>query len=122
MAEIYNTYDEHEKNIGQVCVADDVVAVIAGLAATEVEGVKAMAGNITNDLVSKLGMKMLSKGVKVLVNQETVKVKLAIIIKYNYGIPEVSAKVQEHVKTQIENMTGLNVISIDVQIAGVEVA
>lgn len=77
-----NSYTIHENvNIGEVRVADEVVAIIAGLAATEVEGVESMAGNITNELVSKLGMKNLSKGVKINVGEESVAVDLALNIK-----------------------------------------
>ena len=76
-----NTYTIHEsKDIGEVRVADEVVAIIAGLAATEVEGVESMAGNITNELVSKLGMKNLSKGVKVHVGENDVTVILHLIL------------------------------------------
>ena len=83
-----NTYTirENVSNIGEVRVADEVVAIIAGLAATEIEGVKSMAGNITNELVSKLGMKNLSKGVKVNVSEENVSVDLALNIRYGYEI------------------------------------
>ena len=103
-----NTYTIHEsKDIGEVRVADEVVAIIAGLAATEVEGVESMAGNITNELVSKLGMKNLSKGVKVHVGENDVTVNLALNIKYGCEIPKVSAAVQDRVKTAIETMTGL---------------
>ena len=78
-----NNYTIHEKvNIGEVRVADEVVAIIAGLAATEIEGVSSMAGNITNELVSKLGMKNLSKGVKVTVNETSVAVDLALNLEY----------------------------------------
>ena len=98
-----------EDNLGEVHVADEVVAIIAGLAATEVEGVASMAGNITNELVSKLGMKNLSKGVKVEVAEKTVSVEVALNISYGYSIPEVSEKVQEKVKSAIETMTGLSV-------------
>ena len=66
------TYSIHENvNIGEVKVADEVVAIIAGLAATEVEGVDSLGGNITNEIVSKLGMKNLSKGVKVTVEESS---------------------------------------------------
>ena len=117
-----NNYTIHEKvNIGEVRVADEVVAIIAGLAATEIEGVSSMAGNITNELVSKLGMKNLSKGVKVTVNETSVAVDLALNLKYGYGIPEVSSKVQEKVKTAIETMTGLEVSLVNVRIAGVNI-
>lgn len=109
-----------EDNLGEVHVADEVVAIIAGLAATEVEGVASMAGNITNELVSKLGMKNLSKGVKVEVAEETVSVELALNISYGYSIPEVSEKVQEKVKSAIETMTGLSVAIVNVRIATVD--
>ncbi|MBE5927571.1 MAG: Asp23/Gls24 family envelope stress response protein [Lachnospiraceae bacterium] len=108
-------------NIGTVQIADDVVAIIAGLAATEVEGVKAMAGNITNELVAKLGMKNLSKGVEVEVADNKVEVSLSLILSYGYKIPDVSSKVQDKVKTAIENMTGLNVAAVNVRIANVDI-
>ena len=108
-----NNYSIRENvNIGEVRVADEVVAIIAGLAATEVEGVESMAGNITNELVAKLGMKNLSKGVKVTVEDKTVTVDLALNIRFGYEIPKVSKKVQEKVKSAIETMTGLDVIKI----------
>lgn len=117
-----NSYSIHENvNIGEVRVADEVVAIIAGLAATEIEGVEAMAGNITNELVSKLGMKNLSKGVKVSVEEKTVTVDLALNIKYGYEIPAVSKKVQERVKSAIETMTGLEVVAVNIKIAGVNI-
>lgn len=111
---------QNDTNMGEVKIADDVVAVIAALAATEVEGVASMAGNITNELVSKLGMKNLSKGVKVDVLEGVVTVSLALNLKYNYSIMDVSAKVQERVKAAIENMTGLEVADINIRVAGVE--
>ena len=109
-----------EDNLGEVHVADEVVAIIAGLAPTEVEGVASMAGNITNELVSKLGMKNLSKGVKVEVAEKTVSVEVALNISYGYSIPEVSEKVQEKVKSAIETMTGLSVAIVNVRIATVD--
>ena len=109
-----------EDNLGEVHVADEVVAIIAGLAATEVEGVASMAGNITNELASKLGMKNLSKGVKVEVAEKTVSVEVALNISYGYSIPEVSEKVQEKVKSAIETMTGLSVAIVNVRIATVD--
>ncbi len=113
-------YQIHEAgNIGEVQIADEVVAIIAGLAATEVEGVSKMAGNITNELVSKLGMKNLSKGVKVAVTQESVSVDLALELEFGYSIPAVSASVQERVKSAIETMTGLTVDEVNIRIAGV---
>ena len=104
---------------GDVQIADEVVAIIAGLAATEVEGVAKMSGNIPNELVSKLGMKNLSKGVKVEVVPPSVRVQLTLILKYGYSIPEVSKTVQDKVRSAIETMTRLNVSEVNVRIAGV---
>ena len=118
--ETRNTHKVYENDtIGEVRIADEVVAIIAGLAATEVDGVDSMAGNITNELVGKLGMKILSKGVKVDVTEEHVSVDLSLNIKYGYNIPEVSERVQERVKSAIENMTGLTVLDVNIRIAGV---
>ena len=105
--------------LGEVQIADEVVATIAGLAATEVEGVASMAGNITNELIGKLGVKNLSKGVKVLVTDRNVDVDLALNIDYGYSIMKVSEKVQDRVKTAIENMTGLEVSMVNISIVNV---
>lgn len=115
---IYTIQDD--SSMGEVKIADEVVAIIAALAATEVEGVASMAGNITNELISRLGMKNLSKGVKVDVLEDVVTVSLALNMKYNYSIMDVSAKVQEKVKSAVENMTGLEVADVNVKVAGVE--
>ena len=109
MADNRKTFKIKSDQVGDVRIADEVVAIIAGLATTEVEGVSSMAGNITNEIVSKLGMKNLSKGILVEVMENEVKVDVAINIAYGYSIPDVSAKVQDKVKSAIENMTGLTV-------------
>lgn len=115
-----NTYVlQEDESIGTVKIADDVVAMIAGLAATEVEGVSAMAGNISNELMSKVGMKKLTKGVKVDVLEKHVTVDLAVMMEYGYNIPATCQKVQSKVKTAIENMTGLQVTDVNIRIAGV---
>ena len=111
---------QNDNSMGEVQIADEVVAIIAALAATEVDGVASMAGNITNELVSRLGMKNLSLGVKVDVLEGVVTVSLALNLKYNYSIMDVTAKVQDRVKTAIENMTGLEVADINIRVAGVE--
>lgn len=115
---IYTIQNDASK--GEIKIADEVVAIIAALAATEVEGVASMAGNITNELIGKLGMKNLSKGVKVDVLEGIVTVSLALNLKYNYSIVEVSARVQEKVKNAVENMTGLEVADVNIKVAGVE--
>lgn len=116
-----NTYSiQSDASLGEVKIADEVVAIIAALAATEVDGVASMAGNITNELISRLGMKNLSKGVKVDVLEGVVTVTLSLNLKYNYSIMEVSEKVQQKVKNAVENMTGLEVADVNIKVAGVE--
>lgn len=111
-----------KEKLGEVKIADEVVAMIAGLAATEVEGVDSMAGNITNELVGKLGMKKLNRGVKISVDDDHVSVELSLNMKYGYSIPDVSEKVQERVRTAIETMTGLTVLEVNIKIAGVSMS
>jgi uncharacterized alkaline shock family protein YloU len=110
------------EDIGQVQIADEVIAVIAGLASTEVDGVIQMSGNITNEIVSMLGMKNLSRGVKVDINGQEVEVKLSLILRYGISIPETSREVQEKVKNAIETMTGLTVTNVHIRIAGIQTA
>ena len=107
------------EDIGQVQIADEVIAVIAGLAATKVEGVIKMSGNITNEIVSKLGMKNLSRGVKVEIIDNLVDVSLSLILRYGVSIPKTSKEVQEKVKSAIETMTGMTVSEVDIRIAGI---
>ena len=109
-----------EENLGEVRIADEVVAIIAGLASMEVEGVSSMAENATRELIAKLGMKSLSKGVKVDVLEGVVTVSLALNLKYGRNIKETTMKVQEKVKAAIENMTGLTVADINIRVAGVD--
>ena len=109
-----------DSQLGEVQIADEVVATIAGLAATEVEGVASMAGNITNELIGKLGVKNLSKGVRVTILEGVVTVDLSLNIEYGRNILETSKKVQEKVKSAIENMTGLEVADVNIHIASVD--
>ena len=113
-------YITKKKELGEVKIASDVVAAIAALAATEIDGVYSMAGNITNELIGKLGMKNLSKGVRILMEGGIVRVDMMVVVNYGYSIPEVSGQVQERVSQQIENMTGLSVSEVNVRIAGVK--
>ena len=115
-----NTYVlQEDENLGSVQIADEVVAMIASLAATEVDGVSAMGGNITNELMSRVGVKNLTRGVKVEVIGSSVKVELVVLLEYGYNIPATTQKVQERVKIAIENMTGLAVTDVNIRIAWV---
>ena len=108
-------------NLGSIIIMDEVIAIITGLAAMEVEGVASMAGNATRELIGKLGIKSLSKGVAVDMKEQIVAVTASVNLKYGYNIKAVSAKVQEKVKVAIENMTGLTVEDVNIRVAGIEV-
>lgn len=112
-----NDNKEHEDSIK---IADDVIKCIAALAATDIDGVAGMAGNATNELVSMLGGKTLDKGVKMSVDGDEVKLSISVIVKYGCNIPAVSGRIQDRIRNTIENMTGLTVSEINVNIAGVD--
>lgn len=107
-------------DIGTIKIADEVVGIIAGLAATEVEGVAGMSGGIAGGIADMLGRKNLSKGVKVEVGEKEAAVDLYVIMDYGVSIPDVAWKVQENVKKAIEGMTGLKVVEINVHVQGIK--
>lgn len=106
---------------GNVKISNDVVAIIAGVAATEVDGVAGMSVGITGGITEILGMKNLSKGVKVEVGDKEAAIDLFIIVEYGSKIAELGEKVQKNVKETVETMTGLNVIEVNVNIQGVNI-
>lgn len=110
---------EHDIDLGTVKIADDVVAMIAGYAAQEVDGVAEMASSSTTRFFGKTGVKRPTQGVKVEVADGQVRADLAVIMDYGYNIPTTSSKVQARVKQAIENMTGLSVADVNVRIAGI---
>lgn len=119
MTEMTNDSMEKRTGIGEVQIANEVVASIAGISASEVEGVDSMAGGLAGELAGKFGAKNLSKGVKVEVADDTAMVELAINMKYGYSIPKTCKQVQEKVMQAINSMTGLTVKQVNVRIAGV---
>ncbi len=110
-----------KSEIGDIKVSAEVVMAIAAVAALEVKGVYSMQGTATNEIVTMLGIKNLSKGVRIEITDHSAKVTLAIILDYGFSIPKVSAQVQEKVKSAIETMTGLEVNTVNVRIAGVNI-
>lgn len=120
--DMYEVSEEESEKIGSVKIADDVVAMIAALAATEVEGVAALSGNMTNELLSRVGVKNAARGTRVEVIQKKVKVDLAIMIEYGFNIPATCQRVQTKVKNAVENMTGLEVTDVNIRIAGINVS
>ena len=120
MAEKRTVYKIQEiGDIGEAHISVEVFSMIVALAATEVEGVASLAGNITNELVSRLGMKGLQKGVKVEIRDHVVKVDLELNLKYDQNILETSKAVQERVKNAVENMTGFSVSEVNVRVANI---
>lgn len=108
---------------GEVKITEDVLAVIAGLAATETEGVESLAGNLTSDVIAKSNGNKLAKGIKIATNEEgKMQVRVAVNLMYGYEIPKVCEQIQDKIKTTVENMTGLDVVSVDIRIATVIVS
>ncbi|HHY91729.1 MAG TPA: Asp23/Gls24 family envelope stress response protein [Firmicutes bacterium] len=111
-----------ENDIGSVKIADEVVAIIAGLAATEVPGVAGMSGGLAGGIAEMLGRKNLTRGVKVEVGERQAAVDLFLIVEFGVKIPEVAWRVQENVKKAIESMTGLDVVEVNIHVQGVKIA
>ncbi len=114
-------YNKDGNKIGRIRMADDVVTSIAGIAATEVKGVSKLTGNISKELIGKLGKKNLANGVKIEIENGGVNVDLSIEIDYGNNIKKVTEEVQTKVKQSIENMTGLNVNVVNVVVSGIKV-
>ena len=106
-------------SLGAIRIADEVVSIIAGLAATEVDGVAGMSGGLVGGIAEMLGRKNFAKGVKVEVGEKEAAVDLYIIVKYGVRIPDVALAVQENVKQAIETMTGLSVVEVNINVQGV---
>lgn len=112
--------DNNVENIGKISIADDVVATIAGIAATEVTGVSKLAGNISKELIAKLGKKNLANGVTIEIVDSLVYVDINLELEYGNSIKKVSEEVQVKVKQSIENMTGLKVAVVNVIVTGIK--
>ncbi|MFW5981098.1 MAG: Asp23/Gls24 family envelope stress response protein [bacterium] len=105
-----------EQNMGTIKIANEVVAIIASLAASEIEGVAGMSGGVGSGIAEMLGHK---KGVKVETGDNQCTVDLSVIIDYGTSIPEVAENIQANVKQAIESMTGLNAVEINIHVHGV---
>ncbi|ADI01208.1 protein of unknown function DUF322 [Syntrophothermus lipocalidus DSM 12680] len=110
---------ETATELGSIRIADEVVSIIAGLAASEVEGVAAMSGGWGTGIVEMLGKKNLGKGVKVEVGEKETAIDIYLVIEFGFPIPRVAQKVQDQVKSAVENMTGLKVTAVNVHVVGV---
>lgn len=116
-----NNYNMKQEKNGSITFANDVIATIAGLAATEIEGIAGMSGGIIGGIAEMLGRKNLTKGVKVEIAQDKVKIDLFVVVDYGVEIHKVCAAVQKDVRKAIETMTGLGISEINVNVQGVRI-
>lgn len=117
-----NSIDENNENdINGVKIANEVVAIIAGVATSEVVGVAGMSGGIVGGISEMLGKKNFSKGIKVDVEENDAIIEIYIIVDYGVRIPDVAWNLQKKVKTAVEEMTGLNVLKVNIHVQGVKV-
>ncbi|MCR4752588.1 MAG: Asp23/Gls24 family envelope stress response protein [Eubacterium sp.] len=113
----YTIFDE--QTVGTVQITDDVIATIAAIAATDVEGVASVGGGITREKAAKIGGRAIAKAVKVEILDNILKVRIIITVTYGSSIPETTRKVQKKVKSTLETMTGLTVEEVRVSVADV---
>ncbi|MFY9177382.1 MAG: Asp23/Gls24 family envelope stress response protein [Caldicoprobacterales bacterium] len=109
----------HNNEYGKTIIANEVVAVIAGLAASEIPGVASMSSGFVDDITSTLGMKSSKRGVKVELTDDIAKIGISIIVEYGVKIPEVAANIRSSVIEAVENMTGLTVEEVNIYVQGV---
>ncbi len=116
-----NMVNEEVKKSGSINISNDVVSIVASLAASSVKGVSGMVSSISGGIAELLGKKNMSKGVKVSVSDKDVTLDLSIIVEYGAKIPDVAWEIQEKVKSEVEAMTGLTVVAVNVSVEGVNV-
>lgn len=112
--EIENNYKVQSENFGEIKIANDIIAVIAGLAIEDIEGVDSQSNKM-------LGIKTSTKGIKTTLNDNEVEIDVPLVIQNGYNVMKVSSKVQDKVKESVENMTGFKVSAVNVKVAGVKI-
>lgn len=118
--EVENKKEEKVDETNNIQISDDVIAVIAGMAVSEVPGVAEMAGGFAGGISEVLsGKKNMAKGIKVDLQGKDVKIDVNIIVEYGTRIPDVAFEIQKRVKKSIENMTGLTATEVNVHVQGV---
>lgn len=112
-------YISRQEELGSVNISEEVLAVIAGAAAMEVDGVSALGTTLTNEVASLVTRKSVSKGVRLEVEGEAVTVDVTILVKYGYVVPEVAKNVQDAICNAVMNTSGLDVSGVNVTVSGV---
>ncbi len=108
-------------NEDKIKISEDVVATIAGIAAAEMENLASMSGGLASGIAGMLGRKTFNKGIKVDIKEEEVTVDLSLVVQYGCKIHEVAKNIQERVRASIEDMTGMNVLAVNVNVIGISV-
>ena len=112
-------YISRQEELGSVNISEEVLAVIAGAAAMEVDGVSALGTTLTNDVAALVTRKSVAKGVHLEVEGEAVMVDATILVKYGYVVPEVAKNVQDAIQNAVMNTSGLDVAGVNVTVSGV---
>ena len=112
--------DGYDGGLGKVEIAPEVIEVIAGLAASEVEGIAQMRGNFASGVVEKLGKKNHGKGVKVELNEDSIKIDVYCLVKFGISIPKVAQEAQDNIRQTLLNMTALDAKEVNIHIVGVQ--
>jgi uncharacterized alkaline shock family protein YloU len=116
MLEVNDSYN----GLGKVEISPDVIEVIAGIAASEVEGLSHMRGNFATGVVEKLGKKNHGKGVKVDLSEDGIKVDLYCVMKFGVSIPRVAQEVQDNIREALLNMTALETAEVNIHVVGIQ--
>jgi len=111
---------EHSTSLGRVEIAPEVIEVIAGIAAAEVDGVASMRGNFATGVAEKLGRKSHGKGIKVELGEEGILIDVYVVMQFGISIPEVAKKIQDNIRQALLNMTALEVNEINIHVVGVQ--
>ena len=112
--------DGYDGGLGKVEIAPEVIEVIAGLAASEVEGIAQMRGNFASGVVEKLGKKSHGKGVKVELSEDGIKIDVYCLVKFGISIPKVAQEAQDNIRQTLLNMTALDANEVNIHIVGVQ--
>lgn len=110
----------HDQQLGKVEIAPEVIEIIAGLAASEVDGVASMRGNFASDVVERFGKKSHSKGVKVEISETTIQIDMFVVLQYGISIPKTAQQLQTNIRQSLKNMTALEVDEINVHVVGIQ--
>ncbi|MFD1039178.1 Asp23/Gls24 family envelope stress response protein [Virgibacillus byunsanensis] len=109
-----------DMSLGKVEIAPEVIEVITGIAASEVEGISSMRGNFASGVVERFGKKAHSKGVKVELTETGILIDLYVVLNFGVSIPQVAQKLQSNIRQTLKNMTALEIKEVNVHVVGIQ--